>query len=90
MFLEPDLIGRGYGRRLWSESLAVASGSHDRMLIMSDPGARGFYEAMGAVLEEEVAVAPDFSLGRYWYDLDAASGARGGRGRGRESAESGE
>lgn len=69
MFLQPDQIGKGHGRRLWAESVVVASQSHSRMLIMSDPEAKGFYEAMGAVLEEEVAVAPGFVLGRYWYDL---------------------
>lgn len=69
MFLRVDLIGSGYGRRLWSEAVKRASESHDRMLIMSDPGARGFYEAMGAVLESEIEVAPGFALGRYWFDL---------------------
>lgn len=69
MFLRPELIGQGYGRRLWDEAITVAAESHDWMLIMSDPGSTGFYEAMGARLEQEVAVAPGFSLGRYWFDL---------------------
>lgn len=73
MFLRTDLIGRGYGRRLWLEAVGRASESHDRMLIMSDPGARGFYEAMGAELETEVEVSPGFVLGKYWFDLQTTS-----------------
>lgn len=69
MFLAPHLIGSGYGRSLWEEAVAVAARSHDRMLIMSDPGAAGFYEAMGATLETDVTVAPGFALGRYWFQL---------------------
>ncbi len=33
---------------------------------MSDPGSTGFYEAMGANLEDEIKVAPGFTLGEYW------------------------
>lgn len=51
----------------------MASKSHDRMLIMSDPDARGCYEAMGAALEAEVEVSPGFVLGKYWFELDAVS-----------------
>lgn len=69
MFLRPELIGKGYGRRLWEEATAVAAESHERMLIMSDPKATSFYEAMGAILEEEHTVAPGFTLGKYWYEL---------------------
>lgn len=39
------------------------------MLIMSDPGAMGFYEAMGAEFEKTVEVVPGFSLGVFWYQL---------------------
>lgn len=73
MFLRTDLIGSGYGKRLWSEAVDVASKSHDRMLIMSDPDARGFYEAMGAALDAEVEVSPGFVLGKYWFELNAVS-----------------
>ncbi len=69
MFLRPDFIGRGYGRRLWDEAVATAGESSDRMLIMSDPAACGFYEAMGATLEKMIDVAPGFALGKYWFDL---------------------
>lgn len=70
MFLRTELIGHGYGKRLWDEAVARASETHARMLIVSDPAARGFYEAMGAELETEVEVAPGFVLGRYWYSLE--------------------
>lgn len=69
MFLTPERIGTGYGRRLWTEAVDVAARTHDRMLIMSDPGATGFYEAMGATFEDETTVAPGFTLGKYWYEL---------------------
>ncbi len=70
MFLRPGMIGQGYGRTLWAEALKRARESHERMLIMSDPGARGFYEAMGAELEAEIEVSPGFVLGRYWYEFN--------------------
>ena len=47
MFLQPELIGHGLGKVLWGEAVRRARESHEKMLIMSDPGARGFYEADG-------------------------------------------
>ncbi len=72
MFIHADLIGQGYGRILWAHAVGQAAQKHTRMLIMSDPGATGFYAAMGATLERSQEVAPGFSLGVYWYDLDPA------------------
>jgi len=69
MFMRWDLIGRGYGRTLWNHAVQEASRTHDRMLIMSDPRATGFYEAMGAPLERRHEIAPGLSLGVHWYDL---------------------
>ena len=69
MFMETDLIGRGYGRLLWEQAVVRAAEKHDRMLIMSDPQAVGFYRAMGATFEEEQVVSPGFSLSKFWYDL---------------------
>ena len=69
MFLRVDHIDRGYGRRLWNHAIVEAAAIGDRMLIMSDPKAIGFYQAMGATLERLKEVAPDFSLGVLWYDL---------------------
>lgn len=69
MFQRPDLIGQGYGRVLWNHAVEEAARTHDRMLIMSDPGATAFYAAMGAGLAEELEVATGFTLGVFWYDL---------------------
>jgi GNAT superfamily N-acetyltransferase len=71
MFMRSDLIGHGYGRKLWNHAIDQAAHIRDRMLIMSDPGAIDFYSAMGATLEGRQEVAPDFSLGVLWYDLSA-------------------
>ena len=69
MFMKTELIGQGYGRLLWEHAVTRAAETHDRMLIMSDPAAVGFYAAMGAALEQQQEVAPGFSLGKFWYDL---------------------
>ena len=69
MFIRSNLIGHGYGRKLWNHAIGQAAQMHDRMLIMSDPAATGFYEAMGATFERSVEVAPGFVLGIYWHDL---------------------
>lgn len=69
MFLDTDQIGKGYGKQLWLHAVEAASHLGDRLRILSDPGARGFYEAMGAVLEKEWESDPGFVLGIYWYDL---------------------
>lgn len=69
MFLQPGLIGQGYGKRLWSHAVESAASLSQRMLIMADPGAIGFYQAMGATLESHREMAPGFSVGVYWYNL---------------------
>jgi predicted GNAT family acetyltransferase len=70
MFQKVELIGHGYGRMMWDHCVQEARqmGAR-RMRIISDPGAIGFYEAMGATLERLQEVAPGFSLGLFWYDL---------------------
>lgn len=70
MFLLTELIGEGYGKVLWDHAVEQARSRSDRMLIKSDPEAVGFYSAMGARLEKRQEVAPGFSLGIFWYDLD--------------------
>lgn len=70
LYQRTDLIGTGYGRRLWEHCVVEAARLGDRMVIRSDPRARGFYEAMGAKLEKVEEVAPGFELGVYWYKLD--------------------
>ncbi|MFB6810613.1 GNAT family N-acetyltransferase [Streptomyces sp. NPDC056387] len=49
LFVEPDVIGRGVGRRLYRDALRRAAElGFRRLLIDSDPHAAGFYRAMGA------------------------------------------
>lgn len=73
MFQVPGLIGTGIGRLLWDHAVAQARELGDRLLIMSDPEAEGFYAAMGATLERRVEVSPGFRLGVYWFDLGASA-----------------
>ena len=49
LFIDPNEIGKGYGRRLWQYMLEVAKelNAHS-ILIHSDPYAEDFYLAMGA------------------------------------------
>ncbi|MDJ0954992.1 MAG: GNAT family N-acetyltransferase [Acidimicrobiia bacterium] len=75
MFLQPDLIGLGYGRTLWTHAVQEAAAMSGRMLIMADPGAEGFYRAMGARLERYQEATPGFVLGVYWYDLTQGASA---------------
>ncbi|MGW2995026.1 GNAT family N-acetyltransferase, partial [Streptomyces sp. NPDC001193] len=49
LFVEPEAIGRGVGRRLYRDALRRAAGlGFRRLLIDADPHAAGFYRAMGA------------------------------------------
>lgn len=60
MFVEPDASRAGIGRRLfgWATQTATERGAKS-LKILSDPGARPFYEAMGA---EFVAMAPSDAI----------------------------
>ena len=51
LFVEPTAFGRGVGRLLMQAAAEAArrNGAR-RMTILADPGARGFYERMGARL----------------------------------------
>jgi GNAT superfamily N-acetyltransferase len=49
MWLEPECIGTGLGRRLWTDAIATAKAAGFATLsITADPNAEGFYLAMGA------------------------------------------
>lgn len=69
MFLDTSYIGQGVGRQLWQHAVERAADMGDRMKIISDPGAVGFYERMGAELETTREVVPGFTLSVYWFDL---------------------
>lgn len=50
LFIEPGQIGTGVGRVLFQEAAQrLREAGETVMTILSDPDARGFYEAMGAV-----------------------------------------
>ncbi len=60
LFVEPDAIGWGYGRRLMEHAIARAKRLGFRaMLIPSDPNAEPFYRAMGA---EPIGTVPSGSI----------------------------
>ena len=49
LWLDPNAIGSGLGRRLFDHALATAATlGMSSLLIESDPNAEGFYLAMGA------------------------------------------
>jgi GNAT superfamily N-acetyltransferase len=48
MWVEPDAMGNGHGRRLFEHALAVArSGGAGALELDADPNAVGFYQRMG-------------------------------------------
>jgi len=54
LFIAPDAIGTGLGRQLYHWALEQAQAAEaDRLDILSDPYARGFYTAMGATFIED-------------------------------------
>jgi ribosomal protein S18 acetylase RimI-like enzyme len=60
LWLIPERIGTGLGRRLWQHAVASARETgYTSLLIEADPNAVGFYEAMGA---DRVGEAPSGSV----------------------------
>lgn len=54
LFIAPDAIGSGLGKRLYDWALDQARmADADVLQILSDPNARGFYTAMGASFIED-------------------------------------
>jgi GNAT superfamily N-acetyltransferase len=72
LFVEPDAIGRGYGKALWHHAVLRARelGFHE-MTLTADPFAEPFYRARGAEKIGEVAstVVPDRVLPLMRYRL---------------------
>lgn len=72
LFVEPAVIGKGVGRRLFGHMTDIARGVGFRTIVLdADPNAEPFYEAMGCV---RVGVVPSDSipgrtLNRYAFDL---------------------
>lgn len=60
LFVEPDLIGKGVGRKLWDRAIAEARAlAWPSLKIVSDPNAEPFYRRMGAVRVGERASEAD-------------------------------
>ncbi|RVX46707.1 N-acetylglutamate synthase-like GNAT family acetyltransferase [Nonomuraea polychroma] len=59
LFLEPEVIGTGLGRKLWEHAVesACSAGFHT-LTLESDPHAEAFYLRMGAERVGEREVAP--------------------------------
>ena len=55
LFVEPDAIGQGIGKRLWGHSVQHAHQlGYQELYIVSDPHAEAFYLSMGAERTGEV------------------------------------
>jgi N-acetylglutamate synthase-like GNAT family acetyltransferase len=49
LFVEPSMMNRGHGKRLWTHAVEVAAKlGFQKIVIESDPNAEAFYQAMGA------------------------------------------
>lgn len=73
LWLEPEAIGGGHGRRLWEHAIGVArAGGASAMELDAEPNAMGFYERMGAVRVGVTAssVIPGRELPRMRVPLD--------------------
>ncbi|WP_164684834.1 GNAT family N-acetyltransferase [Brevibacillus reuszeri] len=71
-FIDPDAIGKGYGKALWEHMIQVVKSLNMRtVLIHSDPYAEEFYLARGAVRigEIESTVIPDRKLPLLRFEL---------------------
>lgn len=64
LFVEPDMLRNGIGRKLfdWATAAAGSAGA-DSLTIEADPGAAEFYRCMGAV--DDGSVASGSIAGRY-------------------------
>jgi ribosomal protein S18 acetylase RimI-like enzyme len=63
LWIDPDCMGRGVGRRLFYEALDIALAAGATTLsVVSDPHAEGFYLRMGARRVDLVPSRPDGRL----------------------------
>ncbi len=69
LFVEPDLIGTGRGKRLWLHAVATAQEMGATVLTFAaDPNAAPFYRAMGAEwLREEETMRAGWNLQMFRY-----------------------
>lgn len=72
LFIEPDQIGHGYGRRLYEHALLSAKQTGAKeLVIQGDPNAKAFYLKVGGVLinEKESGSIPGRFLPLFSVDL---------------------
>jgi GNAT superfamily N-acetyltransferase len=64
LFVEPDRVGTGCGKRLWLHAVATARElGIDELMLDADPNAAPFYAAMGCEwLREETTTRPGWNL----------------------------
>ena len=76
LFVEPDRIGTGRGKRLWLHAVATARALGASVLTFaSDPNAAPFYRAMGAEwVSEEPTSWPGWALQMFRFDIPPADG----------------
>ena len=74
LFVEPDRIGSGCGKRLWRHAIATARELGATVVTLySDPNAAPFYRAMGAEwVGEEPTSRPDWALQLFRFPVPAA------------------
>ena len=72
LFIEPNAIGTGLGRKLWEHAVQNArERGFARLTLESDPNAEPFYEHMGATRIGEREVAPGRWLPVMRFSLEA-------------------
>lgn len=50
LYMEPEYIGKGYGRHLWNHMIEYCKENGiDNIVFVTNPQARGFYTKLGAV-----------------------------------------
>ena len=65
LFVRPDYIRRGIGRQLASHALDWCGQKNiDKLYVISDPNAKGFYERLGAVCLGSLTDPPNSGTGR--------------------------
>lgn len=72
LFVEPEWIGQGVGKRLWEHAVDFARrGKYTAIILVADPYAVGFYEKAGAVVVGETpsGIRVGRMLSRMRYDL---------------------
>lgn len=75
LFVDPERIGTGLGKRLWVHAITTARGTDvATLLIDADPNAAPFYRAMGAEWIGETEMSwPDWRLQHFRLTLQAPS-----------------